>query len=58
MSFKEPQTVINYVTREFGLGWRTSDNSSNTIGRGLNAAETQSIVDRLNQESAKQNLAL
>lgn len=57
-TFAPPQTVVDYITHNYGPGWRNSNNHSSTVARGLTAAEQNAITSALTTEANKENLAI
>lgn len=49
--------IIDYVTHNYGAGWRNSDNHRSTVARGLTAAEQKKITAALTKEADKEDLA-
>jgi hypothetical protein len=58
VTFRPPKTQVDYITRNYGFGTRNSNKSSKKIDRGLNKNELNAIMNALNEESNKHNLAL
>ena len=58
VKYSTPQMRINFVTRNYGMGFRYSDEHSQLIERELDDLELQMITDALYEEANKHNLAM
>ena len=55
VKYAPPQTVINFVERNYGLGYRTSKDFSRTVDRGLTGPELNNIQTILNNFASTHN---